>query len=492
MAGGGLSWSLMSKTQTLYWHDYETFGTDSRIDRPAQFAGLRTDPDLETVGEPLVLYCRPTDDYLPHPEACLITGITPQEALERGVPEPEFIERVLAELGAPGTCGVGYNSLRFDDEVTRHTAWRNFFDPYAREWRDGCSRWDIIDMVRLAHALRPEGIEWPRRDDGAPSFRLEHLAAANALNQERAHDALSDVRATLDLARLVRERQPKLYDYVFEHRDKQSARDMLDLRGYKPVLHVSEKFPAELGCLSLIMPIAPHPVNGNAVLTYDLRHDPADLLRLTPEDVHERLFTPADDLPEEVDRIPLKSVHVNKCPVLVPVETLSEERARALRLDLDLCRRHWKALHDDIETVAAKAQAVFALGKFEPHGDPEQDLYAGFVSDEDRRLCDRVRGAQAAELADNPPPFEDARLKELLFRYRARHHPETLKDDERAAWAEWRERRLRFAPDGGLNLDDYGLLLDHLGQSETAREPDQRRILEALAEWGQRLAASLK
>lgn len=481
----------MSAPTTLYWHDYETFGTDSRSDRPAQFGGLRTDLDLEAIGEPLVAYCQPTDDYLPHPEACLITGITPQEAGERGLPEPEFIARVLAELGAPGTCGVGYNSLRFDDEVTRHTAWRNFFDPYAREWRDGCSRWDIIDMVRLAYALRPDGIEWPRRDDGAPSFRLEDLAAANDLEQARAHDALSDVHATLGLARLVRRRQPKLYDYVFEHRDKRSARGMLDLDGYKPVLHVSEKFPAELGCLSLIMPIAPHPVNGNAVLVFDLRREPDDLLRLSPEDVHERLFTPAGDLPEDVERIPLKAVHVNKCPVLAPVETLSGERARALQLDMDLCRRHWKALHDDIEAVAAKAQAAFALAEFESPGDPEQDLYGGFVSDDDRRLCDRVRAADGAELAANPPPFEDARLQELLFRYRARHYPEALKDEERAAWAEWRERRLRFAPDGGLNLDDYALLLNQLGESEAGRDPDRRRILEALAEWGRSLEASL-
>lgn len=481
----------MSATPTLYWHDYETFGTDPRIDRPAQFAGMRTDTDLEVVDEPLVVYCRPTEDYLPHPEACLITGITPREAAERGLPEPAFIDRVLAELGKPGTCGVGYNSLRFDDEVTRHTAWRNFFDPYAREWRDGCSRWDIIDMVRLAYALRPDGIEWPRRDDGAPSFRLEDLAVANELEQERAHDALSDVHATLDLARLIRRCQPKLYDYVFANRGKHSAREMLDLRGHKPVLHVSEKFPAELGCLSLVMPIAPHPVNGNAVLAFDLRHDPADLLRLDPEDIHERLFTPADDLPDDVDRIPLKAIHVNRCPVLVPVETLSEERARALRLDLDLCRRHWKSLRDDIEGVAAKARAVFALGEFEPHADPEQDLYGGFVSDDDRRLCDRVRAADGAALAENPPPFEDERLKELLFRYRARHHPDTLDDEERAAWAEWRERRLRFAPDGGLNLDDYGLLLEHLSQGEAGKDPEKRRILEALAAWGERLQASL-
>lgn len=481
----------MSTRTTLYWHDYETFGADPRADRPAQFAGLRTDLDLNPVDEPLTVYCQPTDDYIPHPEACLITGITPQEALERGLPEPLFIDRVLAELGAPGTCGVGYNSLRFDDEVTRHTAWRNFFDPYAREWQQGCSRWDIIDMVRLTYALRPEGIHWPRRDDGAVSFRLENLAAANELEQARAHDALSDVHATLALARLIRDRQPRLYDYVFGRRDKRSVREMLDLRRFKPVLHVSEKFPAEVGCLSLVMPIAPHPVNGNAVVVFDLRQDPADLLALPPEDLHERLFTPAADLPEDVARVPLKAVHVNKCPVLAPVETLSDERARELDLDLNRCRRHWRALHDDIEQVAAKVQAAYALGEFPARDDPEQALYDGFVSDDDRRLCERARQADGDELAASPPPFEDPRLRELLFRYRCRHFPRTLTPEERADWAQWRENRLRFAPDGGLSLEDFALLLSQLGQGEAADDPARRRILDGLVAWGRELEESL-
>ena len=166
---------------SFYWHDYETFGADPAWDRPVQFAGLRTDADLNVIGDPLVLYARPADDFLPHPMACLITGITPQLALEKGVAECEFIARIHAELAQPGTCAVGYNSLRFDDEITRHTLYRNFFDPYAREWQNGNSRWDIIDLLRTAWALRPEGIEWPRREDGHVSFKLEQLTAANGI-----------------------------------------------------------------------------------------------------------------------------------------------------------------------------------------------------------------------------------------------------------------------------------------------------------------------
>ncbi|MBT3411535.1 MAG: exodeoxyribonuclease I, partial [Halieaceae bacterium] len=208
----------MSDT-TFYWHDYETFGADPSRDRPVQFAGLRTDADLNPIGEPLVIYSRPANDFLPHPQACLVTGITPQKALAEGLPEAEFIRLIHAELAAPGTCGVGYNSLRFDDEVSRYTLYRNFYDPYGREWQNGNSRWDIIDMVRACYALRPEGIEWPLREDGQPSFRLEALTAANGIAHEAAHDALSDVHATIAMARLIKTKQPRLYDYVLKHRD---------------------------------------------------------------------------------------------------------------------------------------------------------------------------------------------------------------------------------------------------------------------------------
>ncbi|TNE75578.1 MAG: exodeoxyribonuclease I, partial [Gammaproteobacteria bacterium] len=214
---------------TLYWHDYETFGADPSRDCPSQFAGVRTDEALNIIGEPLSLYCQPPTDRLPSPMACLVTGITPQKAREQGVPEPEFMSEVYRELSRPGTCGVGYNSIRFDDEVTRYALYRNFYDPYEREWKHGNSRWDIIDMVRLARALRPEGIEWPNYEDGSPCFKLEQLTLANGISHEAAHDALSDVLATIAMARLVREKQPKLYHYVYEHRLKQKVAGLIDL-----------------------------------------------------------------------------------------------------------------------------------------------------------------------------------------------------------------------------------------------------------------------
>src|SRR5690606_28396234 len=248
---------------TLFWHDYETWGEDPSRDKPSQFAGVRTDENLNIIGNPVSFYCQPASDCLPKPDACLITGITPQSALEKGLPDYLFIKRIHDELSQAGTCGVGYNSIRFDDEVTRYGLFRNFYDPYEREWRNGNSRWDIIDMVRLTYALRPEGIEWPRKDDGSPSFRLEELTAANGLVHESAHDALSDVYATIALARLIKQQQEKLYDYAYRMRQKRQVANLIDLNSFRPLLHVSSRYPAAKGCAALVVPLAMHPINSN-------------------------------------------------------------------------------------------------------------------------------------------------------------------------------------------------------------------------------------
>ena len=287
----------MSSSETLYWHDYETFGATPAIDRPVQFAGLRTDLALKPVGDPLVVWARPAMDYLPNPEACLITGITPQQAAREGVSEAEFVAAIHQELSAPGTCALGYNSLRFDDEVTRYALYRNLYDPYAREYRNGCSRWDIIDAVRTAYALRPEGIEWPRREDGQPSFRLEDLTAANGLDHGRAHDALADVEATIALARLLRERQPRLYAHLFAQRSKQAVQRLIDVQALRPLLHVSGMFGAARANLGLIAPLRWHPDNRNEVLCFDLSRDPAPLFELSADQLRERVYAPAGGLP---------------------------------------------------------------------------------------------------------------------------------------------------------------------------------------------------
>jgi exodeoxyribonuclease-1 len=474
---------------TLYWHDYETFGADPVRDRPAQFAGQRTDADLNPVGEPLVVYCRPSPDRLPAPEACLITGITPQLALAKGLNEAGFIGRIHEELARPGTCGVGYNNLRFDDEVTRHTLYRNFFDAYAREWQNGNSRWDLIDVARMCYALRPDGIEWPRHEDGNPSFRLEDLSAANGLEHDSAHDALSDVHATIGLARLIKKAQPRLYDFAFSMRRKQTALGLLNVRDKQPVVHTSAMYPAQTGCTTVVVPVALHPVNKNAVIVYDLRYDPAELIGADPEQIAERLFTKNDDLPEGVDRFPLKSVHINKSPMLAPLNTLNDAAAARLQLDMVRVKQHLETIRGAGE-LETRIQQALKNGGFQSDADPELNLYGGFVNDADRDRMAQVRRSKPEALAELRPAFDDARLPELLFRYRARNWPQTLNSDEQARWLE----HCRAAVSEGrlsLSMREYEQRLQALADGAALNEA-QMEILEALAEYGAELQTMLE
>ena len=424
---------------SIFWYDYETTGIDPRSDRPLQVAGIRTDEALNEIGQPVNLYCKPSDDILPHPMACLITGITPDILASKGLDEADFMTRVHAEMAQPSTCSAGYNSLRFDDEVTRYSLYRNFFDPYAREWQGGNSRWDLIDVVRTAYAVRPEGINWPQ-EEGRVSLRLERLTAENGIDHGQAHDALSDVRATIGLAKLVRGKQPKLYDYLYQLRSKQKVLDQVRL--LQPLVHISGRFSAARNYLAVVLPLAWHPRNRNALIVCDLQSDPTPLLNLDGENLRQLLYTRREQLPEGQLPVPLKLMHINRCPVVAPMGVLREEDKQRLNLDMAEIERHAELLRSSQASWQEKLQTVYASEAFNPSEDPEQQLYDGFIGDRDRRLCEQVRTAEPQRLAQEQWPFDDGRLPELLFRYRARNFPDTLSTVEQQQWRLFCQQRL--------------------------------------------------
>ena len=471
---------------SFYWHDYETWGINPALDRPSQFAGIRTDEHLNIIGEPLVIYCQPAPDMLPHPQACLVTGITPQHAAEHGLPEHEFIAQIHAELSAPNTCGAGYNSIRFDDEFTRFTLYRNFYDPYAREWQNGNSRWDLIDVVRLCAALRPEGINWPMREDGTPSFKLEELSAANGLEHESAHDALSDVIATIDLARLIKFKQPKLFEYAMKMRKKQAVQQTLDVFSQKPVFHVSGKIPAAKHCSALMMPLTQHPVNKNATICFDLSQDPSDLIKLDVEGIAKRFYVANADLKEGESRIALKEIHANKSPMVATSALLDDGTAERLGIDKMRCKAHWQMLRE-ATGLSSKIKQLFEQSSFEPRTDPDAMLYDGFFSNQDRALMQQVLSTDAEDLATQSFPFRDKRLPELFFRYRARNFPETLSPDEAALWQEHCHQRLNNADAGGT------LTIAAMREEVAKLKPDlpleKQAVLESALAWAEAAAS---
>lgn len=477
---------------SFLFHDYETFGADPMRDGVAQFAAIRTNAELEPIQEPVSIHCRPVADRLPRPQASLITGITPQHAHAQGVPEAEFADCVRELMSVPGTCSLGYNSIRFDDTVTRHLLWRNLHDPYAREWRNGNSRFDLIDLARLCHALRPDGIQWPRHEDGRASFKLEHLATANDLEQARAHDALSDVHATIGLARLIRRHQPRLWQWALGLRDKHRVRGLLDWVGGTPLVHSSEKFPAERGCTSIVLPVAPDPGSEQGIIVVDLMADPATLLELDAEELRERLYIPRADLPEGIERPAIKCVYVNRCPMLAPLSVLAGSDLARIGLDPDRCERHRQQLLAAPDLRGKLAAVMTREGARPEPEDVELSLYSGgFPSPAERARLDQARSASPADLAAQAPSFEQARHAELLFRRRARNWPESLTLPEAERWREFvaarilGEHPLSHTRDGPYGLAQYREEISLLRQQRPAG-PDHA-VLDQLEEWGRQL-----
>ena len=473
-------------SHTFLWHDYETFGANVRRDRPSQFACIRTDAELNEIGEPLMLYCKPAPDFLPSPEACLITGITPQMCLERGVPEHEFASQIERVFAQPGTIGVGYNTIRFDDEITRFMFWRNLIDPYAREWQNDCGRWDLLDVVRLCYALRPDGIVWPKKDDGKPSFKLGDLTRANGLSHDNAHEAMSDVRATIALARLIRTVNPRLFDFALRLHKKDRVAAELGLPAVqadaKPFLHVSGMFPPERGCLAVMWPLASHPTNRNEVIAWDLAHDPRELPLLDVATLRQRLFTRSVDLPEGMTRLPVKSIHLNKSPMIVGnLRTLVPAMAERWRVDLEAAVRHAEVARD-LPDMSAIWSEVFKRPAEQQTPDVDEDLYGGFIGNADRRRLDQLRALSGTELAHARTGFDDPRLEELLFRYRARNFVDTLTPEEVERWEAHRVARLLEGAGGVPNVESYFETIDSL--SETVDERGEE-LLGALYEYAE-------
>ena len=474
---------------TIFWHDYETWGVDPRRDRAAQFAGIRTNLDLEVIGEPVMFYCKPTTDFLPHPDAVRVTGIAPQLANKEGVNEADFFGRINEIFSVPKTCGAGYNSIRFDDEVTRFGFYRNYIDPYAREWQSGNSRWDILDLVRMTYALRPEGINWPERDGekGIPSFRLEHLTAANDIEQVGAHDALVDVKATIDIARLIKTKQPRLYEYYFNLRLKNNVAPMLntniELSQRKTMLHVSGMFPATQGCISPIVSLMVHPINKNEIICYDLRHDPSAMLEMSVDEIIDNLYKPRAQRDESHQHIALKGIHINKSPALSPTNTLTDELAIRWEIDWVVIEANKQKLLAN-ETLIERLEELYSRKRELKENDADSNLYGGFINNNDRKLCNLVLTSSPKKLADWKPEFKSKRLQTLYFRYRARNWPDTLTDTEQKKWKSFCQARLIDGEfDCPLTADQFQQRLEELALEDLNER--EHKALGDLVNWVQ-------
>ena len=461
--------------QTFYWYDLETSGTAPKWDRIVQFAGLRTDAELNPVDDEYCTYVQLPDDVLPNPDASLVTGITPQLAQAQGISEVRALLRINEIFSVPGTCVAGYNSLRFDDEFVRYGLYRNLQDPYAREWKDGNSRWDLIDLVRATGALRRDGIEWPVDEDGLPVYKLEELTKANGIAHGNAHDAMSDVHATVGMARLIRQHQPKLFDYYFGLRHKKQVRALLEPYGARICVHVSGMYPRQRFGVGPVVSVARHPTNGNSIIVADLAQDIEPLLDLSAKEIADKLFTAG-----ATDRPPLKEIRLNRCPFVAPLEVLSEENIDRCELDLGLVRERARRLQQP--GLAEKLSRVFQQNKPPVNNDVDAGLYDGFLQQDDRSRCDYLH-QELAQGRWREVDFNDPRLRKLANRMKARSYPGLLDETEVAQWRGFVRDKLSGEGDW-LNISAFEQRIEELSMQPELSARDQQ-VLVSLAEHAQ-------
>ena len=464
--------------QSLFWHDYETSGINPSFDQPLQFAGIRTNENLDIIGDPIVLFCKPHLDIIPSPQACLVTGISLQQAYSEGLKEPDFISTIHAEMIKPGTCSVGFNSIKFDDEFTRFTLYRNFFDPYEREWKNGNTRWDILDMMRLARALRPEGIEWPNHLDGKPSFKLEDLTRANGIDHSDAHDALSDVYATISIAKLIKSKQPKLFDYLYNIRKKHEVEKIINTNDKRPFFYVSGILSSDNMYGSVMLPLAKHPENKNAMICWNLMKDPSCLINNSVETLQENFFNLHVSEPSSDIFTPL-IISLNKAPAVTPINLITPEIAQKLALNMEICRLNMeKVIQFDI---SEKLRQIYQLQIAQSTKSAESALYSGFIPNEDIKTAETVRSASMEDFSKNSYLFNDNRMNELLFLYRGRNYPDSFSLDERKIWKEICCDRLVNEIDGRKSINKTRDEITCLKQS--LKSEKAITILNQLMEW---------
>lgn len=470
---------------SFFFYDLETTGVNPRDSRIMQFAGQRTDMQLKPIGQPVNWLVKLSEEVLPNPDAILLTGITPQKVNVDGLTEAEFLRQFTSAVVTPGTIFTGFNSIRFDDEFMRFAHYRNFYDPYEWEWQDGRGRWDLLDVVRMTRALRPDGINWPVDSAGKAANRLELLTSINKLEHNDAHDALGDVNATIELAKLIKRRQPQLFKFLLDHRGKKQIEELVS-KG-QAFIYTSGKYPAEYQKTSVVIKVADHPSQAGAALVYDLRHDPADYIGKSPAELVELWRYKKDD---PTPRLPVKTMRFNRCPAVAPLGVLDSQSQQRLQLDLDVITKHAKLLGSgSAQAFAKNLQAAVELLNQEQQTrlisadqDVDSQLYDGFFSNQDKVTMSAVRGAEPQDLSQFADSLADQRLKALLPLYKARNFPGSLTNEERGDWERFRQQYLTA---GGSN-SRVAMFANRLQElAATAKSPQKQFLIEELQLYAQ-------
>ncbi|HUC95971.1 MAG TPA: exodeoxyribonuclease I [Candidatus Saccharimonadia bacterium] len=462
-------------SSSYLFYDLETSGLNPAEDRIMQFAGIRTDKKLNIIGEPFDFLIKLSSDVLPSIDAILITGITPQMAISNGLSEAEFLDIFHSQIALPETVFVGYNSVAFDDEFIRYMNFRNFYDPYEWHYLDGKRRMDLLDVVRATRALRPSDVNWPVDSKGKPTNSLGAITKANNIEHTTAHSALGDVKALVQVATLICQKQPKLFDYMVKNMSDKTAATKL-LSSNKPALYTFGWYPDEFNKTTAVIYIAT--TQAKSQLVFDLRQSPKNFAEKNEDSLYnDYLNQKSSDLP-----FPLFNIKSNRCPALAPINVLDKDSQIRIKLDMKTIETNLEIFNKFKSQIIKKAKVVFKKiddsRQNKNNISVDSNLYQSFIPDQDKLNLKKFRSIPSSEIASGKKYFKDERLNKLILLYKAHNYPRALTSEESTMYESYRNQKL-FG--GGLDsqLNKFLLKLQELSQLENSSKT-QRYILEEL------------
>lgn len=441
---------------TFFIYDYETFGLHPASDRPVQFAGIRVNYTLNIIEKIKFFYCRIPNDYLPNPESVLITGITPQFTINHGLNEAEFAYHIFNILNIPNTCIVGYNNIHFDDEFTRNIFYRNFCDPYSWAYQNGNSRWDLLPVLKTFYSLCPNKIKWPINANNQISFRLTDITNSNAIQHVHAHNAKSDVYAALEIMKLLKTAQPKLFQFLYNHRTKNQLKKIIDLNQMNPLLYISNKIhDKHKNFINFLAPIAWHPTNHNILIAYNLSNNIDNLLYCDIDLIRKNLYHHQKKIHNVLNNISLQLIRLNACPILIPINFFDKNHdiidcTKNIFLNyqyylsnLNLLKTNMNNnMYLKINKLCNIIQSYMNDKILNNQTHVDNQLYRGFFNYQDQKTIKKIRNTSIEKLSTIDLNGIDTRLKSLLFFYRARNFHCTLNSQEQKKWINYKKNIL--------------------------------------------------
>lgn len=424
---------------SFVFFDTETTGLKHGFDQIVHFAAIRTDADLNEI-ERFEARSRLLPHVLPHPAALRTNGLPIGRLLDGSLPSHYDMVRAIRQrlLSWSPSIFLGYNSIRFDEEMLRHALFQTLHPAYLTSNHNN-SRADVWGLVMAAAAVSPACLNVPTGPAGRPIFRLEQLAIANGVVQEQAHDALSDVITTLKLCRLVHQRSPELWQRFVRFSKKATVADFIEAEdGFMLTeFFANEAYHAPVVCIGR----DPDQANGRFCLSLN-------------SDVDRYVAMTDDELRAELAQkpCPVRRLRINAAPTLtalydapevmldgVDIDAV-EARARRMKGDPALCTRLVTAYTSTREPRPPSRHA-------------EERLYDGFPGPQDEARLVEFHDVDWTDRLAIVQSLDDERLRffglRLLYFEARSVLPEALRLELDRALS----GRLVDAAAGGLTLE---------------------------------------